>query len=64
MFKVIIKKPQKMKENRQKAQEEIKQPTATGNAGGGSVKVSINGEHQAIDIQIDASVMNDKDIQF
>jgi hypothetical protein len=33
-----------------------------GNAGGGSVKVSINGEHQATDIQIDASVMNDKDM--
>jgi DNA-binding protein YbaB len=44
-----------MQDNMQQAQEEIKQLTATGNAGGGSVKVSINGEHQATDIQIDAS---------
>jgi DNA-binding YbaB/EbfC family protein len=58
----MMKKAQQMQDNMQQAQEEIKQLTATGNAGGGSVKVSINGEHQATDIQIDASVMNDKDM--
>lgn len=58
----MIKKAQQMQDNMQQAQEEIKQFTATGNAGGGAVKVSINGEHQATDIQIDVSVMNDKDM--
>ena len=58
----MMKKAQQMQDNMQQAQEEIKQLTATGNAGGGAVKVSINGEHQATDIQIDASVMNDKDM--
>lgn len=58
----MMKKAQQMQDNMQQAQEEIKQLTATGNAGGGSVKVSINGEHQATDIQIDVSVMNDKDM--
>jgi DNA-binding YbaB/EbfC family protein len=58
----MMKKAQQMQDNMQQAQEEIKQLTATGNAGGGAVKVSINGEHQATDIQIDVSVMNDKEL--
>ncbi|CAC9577773.1 Nucleoid-associated protein YaaK [uncultured Gammaproteobacteria bacterium] len=58
----MMKKAQQMQDNIQQAQEEIKQLAATGNAGGGSVKISINGEHQATDIQIDTSVMNDKEL--
>ncbi len=58
----MMKKAQQMQDNMQQAKEEIKQLTAVGNAGGGAVKISINGEHQATDIQIDASIMNDKDM--
>ncbi|CAC9452300.1 Nucleoid-associated protein YaaK [uncultured Gammaproteobacteria bacterium] len=57
----MMKKAQQMQDNMQQAQAEIKQLTAIGNAGGGAVVVSINGEHQATDIQIDPNVMNDKD---
>mgnify|MGYP001589417154 FL=1 len=58
----MMKKAQQMQENMQQAQEEIKQLTATGQAGGGAVKVSINGEHQASNIEIDETVMDDKDM--
>ncbi len=58
----MMQKAQKMQEDMQKAQAEIKNLTATGNAAGGAVKISINGEHQATDIQIDKDVMDDKDM--
>lgn len=58
----MMKKAQQMQDNMQQAQAEIKQLTAIGKAAGGAVQVSVNGEHQATDIQIDASVMNDKDM--
>ncbi len=58
----MMQKAQKMQEDMQKAQEEIKNLTATGKAAGGAVQVSINGEHQATNIQIDESVMDDKDM--
>lgn len=56
----MMKKAQKMQDNIQQAQQEIKQLTATGQAGGGAVKVSINGEYQATDIKIDETAMNNK----
>lgn len=56
-----MKKAQQMQEDVQKAQEEIKQLSATGTAGGSAVSITINGEHQASDIQIDADVLNDKE---
>ncbi|CAC9531508.1 Nucleoid-associated protein YaaK [uncultured Gammaproteobacteria bacterium] len=57
----MMKKAQKMQDNVQQAQAEIKQLTATGTAGGGVVNININGEHQATDIQISPDVMDDKD---
>ncbi len=58
----MMQKAQKMQEDMQKAQEEIKNLTATGNAAGGAVQVTINGEHQATDLKIDEGVMDDKDM--
>lgn len=58
----MIKKAQQMQNNMQQAQEEIKLLSATGRAADNAVQISINGKHQATDIQIDASVMNDKDL--
>lgn len=58
----VMKKAQQMQDNMQQAQEEIKQLTATGQTGGGAVRISINGEHQATDIEIDETVMDDKDL--
>lgn len=58
----MMKKAQKMQENVQQAQAEIKQLNVTGTAGGGVVSIRINGEHQATDIQISSDIMDDKDI--
>ncbi|RUM83056.1 MAG: YbaB/EbfC family nucleoid-associated protein [Candidatus Thioglobus sp.] len=58
----MIQKAQKIQEDMQKAQAEIKNLTAIGKADGGTVQVTINGEHQAINLQIDESVMDDKDM--
>ncbi|KAA0444620.1 MAG: YbaB/EbfC family nucleoid-associated protein [Candidatus Thioglobus sp.] len=57
----MLKKAQQMKDNIQKTQNEIKLLTATGKAGG-VVQVSINGEHQVTDIQIDAAALGDKSL--
>jgi DNA-binding YbaB/EbfC family protein len=58
----MMQKAQKMQEDMQKAQVEIKNLTATGKAANGAVQVTINGEHQATDLQIDEGVMDDKDM--
>lgn len=58
----MMKKAQQMQDNVQKAQEEIKQLTATGNAAGNAVNVTVNGAHQITGIQIDETVMGDKDM--
>ncbi len=58
----MMQKAQKMQEDVQKAQADIKNLTATGQAAAGAVQISINGEHQATNIQIDEGVMDDKDM--
>jgi len=58
----MMQKAQKMQEDMQQAQAEIKNLTATGKAAGGAVQVTINGDHQATDLQIDEGVMDDKDM--
>jgi len=58
----MMQKAQKMQEDMQKAQAEIKNLTATGKAAGGAVQVTINGEHQATNLKIDEGVMDDKDM--
>ncbi|HAD99816.1 MAG TPA: YbaB/EbfC family nucleoid-associated protein [Gammaproteobacteria bacterium] len=58
----MMQKAQKMQEDMQQAQAEIKNLTATGKAAGGAVQVTINGEHQATNLQIDEGVMDDKDM--
>ncbi len=58
----MMQKAQKMQEDMQQAQAEIKLLTAIGEAANGAVKLTINGEHQATNIQIDSSVMSDKDM--
>ena len=52
----ILKQAQAVQENLQKAQAEVAQLTATGEAGGGMVKVTLNGRHEARRVQIDPAV--------
>lgn len=47
----ILKQAQAVQENLQKAQAEVAQLTATGEAGGGMVKVTLNGKHECMKVQ-------------
>ena len=52
----LMKQAQQLQANVQKAQAEIAAMEVTGEAGGGMVKVTINGRHEARRVQIDPSV--------
>jgi DNA-binding YbaB/EbfC family protein len=55
----LMKQAQAMQENLQKAQEELAKMEITGEAGGGMVKVVMNGRHDVKRVTIDDSLMND-----
>jgi nucleoid-associated protein EbfC len=55
----ILKQAQKMQEELQKAQERLAQEEVTGEAGGGMVKVTMNGRHEVRRVEIDPSLMGD-----
>jgi DNA-binding YbaB/EbfC family protein len=53
----MMKQAQALQANMQKAQAEIALMEVTGEAGGGMVKVTINGKHEARRVQIEPSVL-------
>ena len=55
----LMKQAQQMQADMQKAQEEIANLEMTGESGGGMVKVTMTGRHEARRVQIDPSLMND-----
>ncbi len=55
----LMKQAQKMQEDMQKAQEEIGNLEVTGESGGGLVKVTMTGRHEARRVEIDASLVGD-----
>ncbi len=58
----LMQQAQRMQENMKKAQEEIAQLEVEGQAGAGMVKITMTGKHECKRVQIDASVMDDKDM--
>ena len=58
----MIQKVKKMQEDMQIAQEEIKSTSCQGESGSGAVKITLNGEYRATNIQIDESLLTDKEI--
>lgn len=52
----LLKQAQSMQENLQKAQAQVAQITVTGEAGGGMVKVTMNGRHEVRRVEIDPAV--------
>jgi len=58
----LMKQAQKMQENMKQAQEEIAQMEVNGESGGGMVKVLMNGRHDIKKINIDESLMDDKEM--
>jgi DNA-binding YbaB/EbfC family protein len=55
----IMQQAQRMQENLKRAQEEIGKLEVTGQAGGGMVKVTINGRHEARKVEIERSLLGD-----
>jgi hypothetical protein len=52
----MMKQAQMMQANMQKAQAEIAAMEVTGESGGGMVKITMNGKHEASRVQIDPAV--------
>mgnify|MGYP002713055655 FL=1 len=55
----LMKQAQKMQEDMQKAQEELANMEVEGQAGGGMVKVVMNGRHELRRVALDDSLMQD-----
>ncbi|WP_127471199.1 YbaB/EbfC family nucleoid-associated protein [Thiomicrorhabdus aquaedulcis] len=58
----LMKQAQDMQKNMQKAQEEVSNMQVTGEAGGGLVKVVMTGKHELLKVELDDSLMDDKEM--
>ena len=58
----LMKQAQKMQEDMQKAQQEIASMEVEGQAGGNMVSVTMNGRHELRRVNIDESLMDDKEM--
>ena len=58
----MIQKAKKMQEDMKITQEEIKSTSCQGESGSGAVKITLNGEYRVTNIQIDESLLTDKEI--
>jgi len=63
-MQALMKQAQKMQEDMQRAQEEAAQFQAEGSAGGGMVRVVVNGKHEAVSVSIDRQVVNPDDVEM
>jgi DNA-binding YbaB/EbfC family protein len=55
----LMKQAQQLQETMQRAQAEIAMLEITGESGGGMIKVTLNGKHEARRVQIDPAVLGD-----
>lgn len=60
----MMKKVQKLQEDMGKLQEELKLKTLDATAGGGVVKVIINGEKQLVSVKIDPAAVDPEDVEM
>ena len=58
----LMKKAQQMGDDMKKAQNELANLELTGESGGGLVKVTLNGKHEARRVEIDNSLLDDKEM--
>lgn len=56
----LLKQAQAVQENMQKAQAEVAKVSATGESGGGMVKVTMNGRHEVSRVQLEPALMNEE----
>lgn len=60
----MMKQMQKMQKQMQKAQEELKDKTVQGTAGGGMVTITLNGQKELIDVQIQPDAVDPDDVEM
>lgn len=60
----MMKQVQKMQKQMEKAQEELKDKTVQGTAGGGMVTITANGHKQIIDIEIKPEAVDPDDVEM
>jgi DNA-binding YbaB/EbfC family protein len=58
----LMQQAQKMQQEMQKTQEELARLEVTGEAGGGLVKVTMTGKHAVRRVEIDPSLLDDKEM--
>ena len=58
----MMQKAKQMQEDMETAQEEIKLMTCEGNSASGSIKIILNGEYKVANINIDNSLLTDKEM--
>jgi DNA-binding YbaB/EbfC family protein len=58
----MMQKAKQMQEDMEIAQEEIKLLSCEGNSASGSIKIILNGEYKVTNINIDDSLLSDKEI--
>jgi DNA-binding YbaB/EbfC family protein len=58
----LMQQAQKMQQEMQKAQEEMANLEVTGEAGGGLVKVTMSGRHAVRKVEIDESLLDDREM--
>lgn len=63
-FNKMLKQAQKMQAQVMKAQEELQKKEIEGTAGGGMVKVVLNGSNQLVSIKINPEVVDPKEVEM
>ena len=58
----LMQQAQKMQQEMEKAQAELANMEVTGEAGGGLVKVVMNGKHAVRSVQVDPSLLDDQEM--
>lgn len=60
----MLKQAQKMQENMAKAQEELAKREFEASAGGGAIKVKVNGRNEILSIELQPSIVDPDDIEM
>lgn len=60
----LLKQAQKVQAQMMKAQEDLQKKEVEGSAGGGMVKVVVNGANQLVSIKINPEVVDPKDVEM
>ena len=60
----MMKEMQKMQKNMAKLQEELAQTPVEGSAGGGVIKVTVNGANEMLSVEIDKDILDQEEVEM